>query len=29
MDLQPARQMPWLAAPVNHETNLRMKNAKI
>jgi hypothetical protein len=29
MDLQPTPQMPWLAAPVNHETNLRIKNVKV
>jgi hypothetical protein len=28
MDLQLAPQIPWLAAPVNHETNLRMRNVK-
>jgi hypothetical protein len=27
MDLQPAPQMAWRAAPVNNETNLRRKNA--
>ena len=28
MDLQPAPQMPWRAAPVNHETSMLKQNVK-